>query len=208
MGCLGGLVGYGASFVVPTSLAAALSLATVIALSGAIHLDGFLDGCDAFFATTTPQRRLEILKDPRHGTYAVVGMWLVGSLGVAALATLPPQSYPALLAFGGALSRFAALVVAVVSAPVLRANATAVLARRPPRLPVLAQALVLVACGFAIAPPVALAVPIATAVGLALGRAISRRLGGGLVGDAYGFIIVVVEVGFLVVRSAAGEHFR
>jgi cobalamin synthase len=43
--------------------------------------------------------------------------------------------------------------------------------------------------------------PIAIAAALAIGWLTSRRLGGGLTGDVYGFGIVVVEVAALVALS-------
>ncbi len=45
-----------------------------VVLTGGIHLDGFCDTVDALAGNTTPQRRLEILKDPHAGAFAVV--WL------------------------------------------------------------------------------------------------------------------------------------
>jgi adenosylcobinamide-GDP ribazoletransferase len=55
-------------------LSAFFTLLVWIVLSGALHLDGFADCCDALFATTTIEKRLEILKDPRAGSWAVVGV--------------------------------------------------------------------------------------------------------------------------------------
>ncbi|GAC1494621.1 MAG: hypothetical protein NVS1B2_11620 [Vulcanimicrobiaceae bacterium] len=41
---------------------------------------------------------------------------------------------------------------------------------------------------------------------LGLGRTIAARLGGGLVGDAYGFLIVVCEIGTTVALTGAGAR--
>ncbi len=206
VGALGGLAGYGASLVVPHSLAAACALAALVILTGAIHLDGFLDGCDAFIATVPAARRLEILKDPRHGTFAVVGMFLAGTLWYAALAALPPERYPALLAFSGALARAAAVPNAFVYPYARAGTATRFFASRPAVVPFLAICVLLAAAGFVLWPPLAALVPLALALSLVLGRSIARRLGGGLVGDAYGFIIVVVEIALLVALAGAGTR--
>src|SRR5512135_1650336 len=45
-------------------LAAALLLAAWCALTGALHLDGWADCCDALFVPAGRERRLEILRDP------------------------------------------------------------------------------------------------------------------------------------------------
>lgn len=41
--------------------------------TGALHLDGLLDVFDGFFYAGPPQRRLEIMKDVHHGSYALIG---------------------------------------------------------------------------------------------------------------------------------------
>jgi adenosylcobinamide-GDP ribazoletransferase len=62
---------------------AALALAVWIAVTGALHVDGWGDCCDAAFAPPrateeeTRQRRLVILKDPRMGVFGVTGIGLL-----------------------------------------------------------------------------------------------------------------------------------
>jgi cobalamin synthase len=103
-----------ASRAVSAPFGGIVAFGTLACLTGAIHLDGFLDGCDAFFASVPPERRLEILKDPRHGTFAVVGMFVTGSVAVAALAAIPPRRLPTSLAFAAALARAASVTGAFV----------------------------------------------------------------------------------------------
>lgn len=207
LGALAGLVGLGAGFVVPHAIAAALTLGAAVVLTGALHLDGFLDGCDAFVASVSPERRLEILKDPRHGTFAVAGMFVAGSLWLAALVALPSHAYPALLAFAGGVSRLGAVLNAFAFPYARGGTVTRAFAARPAVAPLVVQGVALALAGYAIFPPFVAAVPIAAAVALVLGRSIARRLGGGLVGDAYGFVIVVLEIAVLVALSAAGSYF-
>jgi len=61
----------------PRAVVAFLVLAVWVILSGGLHLDGLADTCDGLLAPTTPERRLEIMKDPRTGAWAVVGVALV-----------------------------------------------------------------------------------------------------------------------------------
>jgi adenosylcobinamide-GDP ribazoletransferase len=170
----------------------------MIVLTGAIHLDGFLDGCDAFFASTKPERRLEILKDPRHGTYALAGLAVLVVLWLAAFATLAPARYPLALAFAGAASRWSAVVHAWWIPDARDAAPNRALASPPPWwLLSLGGVLVL---GLAYPFGVRAAWALATAV-LVAGTCllwIRARLGGGIVGDAYGFAIVVAELGVLI----------
>jgi len=60
-----------------------LALAAWVLATGALHLDGWTDCCDAAFAppagnaAATRERRLAILKDPRVGTFGVAGLSLL-----------------------------------------------------------------------------------------------------------------------------------
>jgi cobalamin synthase len=59
----------------------------------------------------SPERRLEIMRDPRHGTYAIVGMAIVSVLWLYALVQIPAPLMPAVLAITGFLARALTIVV-------------------------------------------------------------------------------------------------
>ncbi len=88
IGALTWLVWKGAMFAFPPLLAGILALIIWVVLTGGLHLDGLADCCDGLLASTSIERRLEIMKDPRVGTFAVVGLILVLFLKAAALASL------------------------------------------------------------------------------------------------------------------------
>ncbi|WP_040978227.1 adenosylcobinamide-GDP ribazoletransferase [Oceanobacillus jeddahense] len=46
----------------------------LIMLSGGIHLDGWIDTSDAYFSYKSPEKRLEIMKDPRIGAFGVLSV--------------------------------------------------------------------------------------------------------------------------------------
>ncbi len=50
---------------------AAVAVLLPILLSGGFHMDGFLDAADGIFSRRDRQRRLEIMKDPHCGPFAV-----------------------------------------------------------------------------------------------------------------------------------------
>ena len=56
------------------SVAAVGALITAICISGGIHLDGFMDMCDGIFASRGREKALEIMKDSRVGSFAVIGV--------------------------------------------------------------------------------------------------------------------------------------
>ena len=103
-------------FLVRFSFAAVLRGAVLAALpvllSGGIHLDGFLDTCDAVHSYGSREKRLEILKDPHVGAFAVIGgiLYFGLSMGVWSEAGSGEILTMCLVfPFSRALSAFAAL---------------------------------------------------------------------------------------------------
>ena len=63
-------------------------VAAAIIVSGALHEDGLADVADALGAHTTTERRLEILKDPRVGTFGALALVLAVGLATTTSAGL------------------------------------------------------------------------------------------------------------------------
>lgn len=55
-------------------------------ITGGIHMDGFMDTCDAMASWQDTQRRLEILKDSHTGAFAVIGCCVYMLLSAAVIA--------------------------------------------------------------------------------------------------------------------------
>ena len=55
---------------------AALILTTLVVITGAMHEDGLADSADGLWGGWTRERRLEIMKDSRIGTFGVLGLGL------------------------------------------------------------------------------------------------------------------------------------
>lgn len=178
---------------VPISIAILVAALVFVALTGSIHIDGFLDCADALLAYVTPQRRLEILKDPRHGTFAVVAMVVLGGAWIAALASLASANvWIAAIALGTA--RCAAIVNAWLY-PYARGGAvTAAFETRPNALLVVMSALLLGLWAWLICGARGVTALVAAfLISLLLGRWAARKLAGGLVGDVYGMIVSALE---------------
>jgi len=73
-------------------VAGILTLILWVTLTGGLHLDGLADCCDGLLASTTVERRLEIMKDPRLGAFGGVGLVLILLLKAAALSSLTPET--------------------------------------------------------------------------------------------------------------------
>ena len=80
VGAVVGLLWYALSLLgellVP-QVSAALIAALPWILTGFIHLDGYMDTCDAMLSWRPLEKRLEILKDSHTGAFAVVGLVLL-----------------------------------------------------------------------------------------------------------------------------------
>ena len=68
--------------------AAVLAVAAGALLTGGLHEDGLADCADALGAHVAPERRREILKDPRNGTFGTLALVLATLLAVTLLAPL------------------------------------------------------------------------------------------------------------------------
>jgi len=72
----------------PNLLLAVLSVSILAYLTRGLHLDGVADMCDAYGGGHDKERRLAILKDPRVGSFGVVGLCLLLIAKTTALAVL------------------------------------------------------------------------------------------------------------------------
>ena len=61
----------------PAGVSAALVLAVWVVVTGGLHLDGLMDSCDGLLGGRTVEDRLRILRDPRIGSFALIGGVLV-----------------------------------------------------------------------------------------------------------------------------------
>lgn len=91
----------------PAPVAAILAVGVMVWLTGAMHEDGladYTDGCGG----ATRERRLEIMRDSRIGSYGVLALLLVTGLRIASLAELArisPWAAAGALAVAASLSR-------------------------------------------------------------------------------------------------------
>lgn len=102
-------------------LTAALAVTALVVTTGAFHEDGLADSADGLFGGHTPERRLEIMKDSRVGTFGALALGLSLLLRVSALA--------AILQGAGAWALAATVIVA---APWSRVEGIRILATAPP----------------------------------------------------------------------------
>lgn len=125
VGVLIGLLLVGANALLsplfPPALRAALVLALWVAMTGALHLDGFVDSCDALLAARPPEARLEILRDTYVGAFGVVGAVMLLLIKFAALMAHLSAGRWIVLLMAPLLGRWA-MVYAMAQYPAARAT--------------------------------------------------------------------------------------
>ncbi len=214
----------GCSRVFPVPLTAAILLAVTTVVTRALHLDGLMDVCDGVFGGGSPERRLEIMKDPRVGAFGVAGGVTILLLKYGALVSLLDPRLAPTTAMGAtallkavhlalpsaawvlllfpALSRWA-MVVALGAFPYARSSGLgSPFHQGGARLATVFAGVMALAASFLLGGPFGVALLVGvTVLALGLGWAMTRALGG-LTGDSYGAINEISEVVVLAAAAA------
>lgn len=91
VGSVATLVGH-ATVGLSAPVAAGLVIAIQVLMTGAMHEDGLADSADGLWGGLTRDRRLEIMRDSRIGTYGVMALILSIGLRWSALTALLPNA--------------------------------------------------------------------------------------------------------------------
>ncbi len=65
------------NFNIPITIKSALVCLIPLFLSGFIHIDGYMDTCDAIFSRASLEKKYKILKDSCVGAFAVIGLLII-----------------------------------------------------------------------------------------------------------------------------------
>lgn len=178
----------------PALLEGVVLVAVLALLTRGLHLDGFMDTFDALSGGRDRERRMEILKDPRMGAFAVVAVVLLLLVKCSALAALPSESRPWTILLVPCISRWAVLLV-MARFPYVRREGLGT-----PFVPVggsarvtIAGSAVTAAAVLALAGPLGLVLVGAAAVVALTVGAWATRLLGGVTGDIYGAVVETAE---------------
>lgn len=182
--------------ILPSDVVSVLVIITWAVLTGGLHLDGLADCCDGLLASTTPERRLEILRDPRLGTFGGAGLVLHLLLKVSLVNALALEHLPWALLFAPVLSRW--LVLLVASQPMARPGGMGADFKLGLSGRVFAAAVVLPLLLLALGwPRMLLAAGLAHLITLVIIRFARARLGG-VTGDVIGMTVELGETAVLL----------
>jgi adenosylcobinamide-GDP ribazoletransferase len=187
-------------------LAAILSVGAMVLATGALHEDGLADVADSFGGSTR-EKRLEIMRDSRIGSFGASALFLALALRIGALATLASRidggAVTAVVLLVASLSRTAGLMPLVFLSPARRdgmSQAVGQPARETFWLAAgIAGGIAVVLGALAGLPPigVALTLVLSGLSGVALTGFASRHLGG-QTGDIAGAAQQVAEIAALI----------
>lgn len=185
----------------PAGPSTVLALVVAALVTGALHDDGLADTADALGAHTTRERRLEILRDPRLGTYGTLALVLAALLAYAALSGLDGQQCLRAALVAHVLGRWSILPHSLLLPPARPEGAGALLHVAPTALiagTATAIAVAMLAAGLV---PGALALGLAVLVTAGAGAGVYQALGG-VTGDTYGATSKLVEVATYLALAA------
>lgn len=163
-------------------------------LTGCIHLDGFMDCCDAIFSRRDLEKRQQILKDSHVGSFAVIGMTLL-ALCSFALWLDSGEVSPVPLALLPVAVRSAAAIAVTCMKPMGHSQYAGVFDKQERWntlcLPVVC---LLLSCSLALVWGWQGIAPAAGAVGYGLAVWYASRQLGGMSGDVSGFALTLGEL--------------
>ncbi|MBQ8815325.1 MAG: adenosylcobinamide-GDP ribazoletransferase [Lachnospiraceae bacterium] len=175
-------------------------------LTGGIHMDGFLDTIDARRSYQSFERKLEILKDPHTGAFAIIygGIYLVAMLGLYSQVS---SGYLWIVAIGFVLSRALSgmSVVAFKGAKDTGMAADFRLSAEKRRVFIaLVVYAVLASAAMIIMSPLAGGLAVVGAFSVfGYYRVMSYREFGGVTGDLAGYFLQLCELAIAVAAAAA-----
>jgi len=215
-GALIALIGV-ATFIISRSLfgdliASVLAVAVLVLATGGFHDDGLADTADALGGWSI-ERRLEIMKDSRIGSFGVLALIVSFALRVGAVQTLAENGVAAVagaLVAAGALSRLAGPAMLATLPPARTSGLSQGVGRPSARAMRQAAAIALAIALVAVFPSLG---ALALMSGLVLGMAsfcglvrLAKVQFGGQTGDVAGAAIQAVEIAFLLGLLIFARH--
>ena len=189
----------------PASMAAGIAIAVAVLSSGAFHEDGLADTFDGLGGGVTIERKLEIMKDSRIGSFGGAALIIVLGLRFAALAALLDEtnavSAALMMLVAAALSRSIGLTPIALLPPARLGGFSSAVGRPSSTTYIMAMALsvlfVCVATTAASMPVLGGLLGVVLAMGVALLMTWwSLRAIGGQTGDIAGAVQQMAEIAF------------
>ena len=194
---------WGLSLILPSSVANILLIVSLTLISGALHIDGFIDTCDGIAGHKTVEARWQVMRDSRVGGFGVVGACLLLLVKYISLNNVPEPILMTTLIIMPAVSRWA-MVYAIFAYPYARPSGLGKVFKQEtswPRLlmaTLISLAVVILAGLAGLAIILGLAIMLGVWIMVLIMATYLKRKFAGLTGDTYGAINEAAEVGILI----------
>jgi adenosylcobinamide-GDP ribazoletransferase len=107
------------SLFLPSAVVSVLLIVSMVVISGALHLDGFVDTCDGIAGHKTVEDRWRVMHDSRAGAFGIVGVSLLLLVKYVSLNSVPENLLMVTLVLMPVVSRWA-MVYTVFAYPYAR----------------------------------------------------------------------------------------
>jgi adenosylcobinamide-GDP ribazoletransferase len=207
-GVLVGLIGAAVYWLtsavgLPPFAAAALALAATLIATGCLHEDGLGDTADGFGGGSSRERKLEIMRDSRIGTYGACALVLSLMLRWSALASIADPFAVVLALVAAHAAARAPLPAFMRFVPPARSDGLAAAAGRPPREGAAAASLLgVIALGLCLGPAAVIVGLLLLASAGILMAWLSVQQIGGQTGDVLGALEQINEILILLTAAA------
>jgi len=195
--------------ILPPSVVNALLIASLVLLTGAMHLDGLADTCDGIAGHKTVEERWKVMHDSRTGAFGVVGIVLILLVKYVTLNNIPPVFMTAVLILMPVVSRWA-MVYAIYVYRYARPSGLGTAFKQATRWPQFTAATIItLAVSVALMPWFSLAGLLIMSGILIITTALAfyfRYKFAGLTGDTYGAINELAEMMILILAIPIFEY--
>lgn len=190
----------------PSAVVNGLLIASLVIISGALHLDGFVDTCDGIAGHRSVEDRWRVMHDSRAGAFGIVGVVLLLLVKYILLNSLPENLTMVTLMLMPVVSRWT-MVYAVFAYPYARPEGLGKAFKQAAswqRFTVATVITLIVTIGLSWLAGVAyfylagLTIMLGTWVIIVVVASYLKKKFSGLTGDTYGAINEIAEVGVLI----------
>ncbi len=186
--------------LVPLPIHAVLVCTLMVVLTRGLHLDGLADLADGLWGGATPERRLEIMKDSRTGSFGVLALILAICLKISSIYGLLSANALAPLLLAPVFARFAMVATAYGSSYARREGLGRPFLENM-KTNHLARAALFCAVAAGIAGPLYLLYFVPVLGSVFFIRSVSTGMIGGITGDVLGAVNEVNEILVLVLGA-------
>ena len=182
----------------PSPVVNVLLVVSLVVISGALHLDGFVDTCDGIAGHKTPEQRWRVMRDSRTGGFGIVGACCLLLVKYISLNSVPETLLIATLVLMPVIGRWA-MVYAIFAYPYARPSGLGKIFKQGASWQRFTMAtLIALVVAIVLFQLAGLAIMVGIWVIVVAMAAYLKRKFSGLTGDTYGAINEVAEVCVLI----------